>query len=102
LGWGWLGGCDLFTRRCSGVVRRDLLQQPDDGATQFASSMWVNALTKSKPSDVARKSLTKEGEGASADASTAGRLIEPSFRSQFRFSSKVRQADSCIRVRAAG
>ena len=24
-----------FTRRCSRIVRRDLLHQPDDGATQF-------------------------------------------------------------------
>jgi len=43
----------------------------------FGSSMQVNALTKSRPWEVARKSLTKEGEGASADAPAAGRLIEP-------------------------
>jgi hypothetical protein len=34
----------------------------------FGSSIHTNAFTKSKPSDVARKSLTKEGEGTSADA----------------------------------
>src|SRR5580692_8337417 len=33
----------------------------------FTSSMHVNARTKSKPSEVARNSLTNEGEGASAD-----------------------------------
>jgi hypothetical protein len=38
----------------------------------FASPMQVNALTKSKPSEVARKSLTNEGEGASSDSSAAG------------------------------
>ena len=65
----------------------------------FASSMRMNAFTKSKPSDVARKSLTYDGRGSFSrplsrlrDAGRGGRALEEKWNRHLKDLGEVLQA----------